>query len=103
MSGYVFTPLAEEDLLAVWSYIAQDNISAADRVEAEIYAACEFLSIHSQAGHVRPALTHRPVRFWAVPRFPNYLLIYDPASQPLRILRILHGARDVSLSLSASE
>lgn len=32
------------DLFSVWSYIAQDNIEAADRVEAQIYAACGFLA-----------------------------------------------------------
>jgi antitoxin ParD1/3/4 len=42
MSSYLLTPQAEDDLFSVWSYIAQDNIEAADRVEAQIYAACGF-------------------------------------------------------------
>ncbi|WP_051978797.1 type II toxin-antitoxin system RelE/ParE family toxin [Edaphobacter aggregans] len=79
----------------VWSYIAQDNIEAADRVEAQIYAACGFLASAPQAGHVRRDLTARPVCFWTVPRFPNYFIVYDPASSPLRIIRILHGALDI--------
>src|SRR5260370_17544658 len=88
MSSYLLTPQAEDDLFAVWSYIAQDNIEAADRVEAQIYAACGFLASAPQAGHVRRDLTARPVRFWTVPRFPNYFIVYDPASSPLPILPI---------------
>jgi len=51
MSSYLLTPQAEDDLFSVWSYIAQDNIEAADKVEAEIYAACGFLASAPQAGH----------------------------------------------------
>src|SRR5260370_30298252 len=100
MSSYLLTPQAEDDLFAVWSYIAQDNIEAADRVEAQIYIACGYLSSAPQAGHVRQDLTSRPVRFWTVPRFPNYVIVYDPASHPLRIIRILHGALDIARQLA---
>jgi plasmid stabilization system protein ParE len=50
MSSYLFIPQAEDDLFTVWSFIAQDNIEAAERVEAQIYAACAFLSSTPQAG-----------------------------------------------------
>jgi antitoxin ParD1/3/4/toxin ParE1/3/4 len=43
-------------------------------------------------GHLREDLTEEPVRFWSV---HSYLIVYDPETQPLQILRILHGARDV--------
>jgi antitoxin ParD1/3/4 len=95
MSSYLLTPQAEDDLFAVWSFIAQDSIEAADRVEAQIYVACGFLASAPQAGHVRHDVTARPVRFWTVPRFSNYVIVYDPASHPLRIIRILHGALDI--------
>jgi len=29
----------------------------------------------------------------------NYLIVYDPASEPLEIPRVLHGARDVVAEL----
>jgi plasmid stabilization system protein ParE len=32
------------------------------------------------------------VKFWPVHR---YLVVYDPARDPTRILAVLHGARDV--------
>jgi plasmid stabilization system protein ParE len=100
MSSYLLTPQAEDDLFAVWSFIAQDSIEAADRVETQIYAACGFLASAPQAGHVRHDLTARQVRFWTVPRFPNYVIVYDPASSPIRIIRILHGALDIPRRLT---
>jgi plasmid stabilization system protein ParE len=32
------------------------------------------------------------VRFWKV---YSYLIVYDPATAPLGIIAVLHGARDV--------
>jgi plasmid stabilization system protein ParE len=35
--SYVLTPLAKADIFDIWSYIADDNEDAADRVEQAIY------------------------------------------------------------------
>jgi hypothetical protein len=37
-------------------------------------------------------LTDRPLKFWNV---YSYLIVYDPATSPLAIVAILHGAQDV--------
>lgn len=95
MSQYQFTPQALDDLFDIWSYIAQDSPAAADRVEEAIYQACELLAKSPLAGTVRKDLTSLPVRFWVVPPFPNYFLVYDPEAKPLQIIRILHGARNI--------
>jgi plasmid stabilization system protein ParE len=68
MSAFVFTPEAEEDLFEIWSHIARDRLDSADRVEAELYRACTFLTFKPYAGHGRPDLVARSVRFWIVPR-----------------------------------
>lgn len=44
MSSYHFTPQAVDDLFEIWSYIAVDDLDAANRVEEAIYAACAFLA-----------------------------------------------------------
>jgi plasmid stabilization system protein ParE len=44
MSGYDLTPLAKVDVFEIWTYIADDNENAADRVERAIYDACEFVA-----------------------------------------------------------
>jgi plasmid stabilization system protein ParE len=102
MSLYLLTPQAEDDLFDIWSYIAQDNLDAADRVETQIYTACAFLSSTPKAGHVRSDLTDRKVRFWTLPHFSHFVIVYDPASDPLRIIRILHGSRDLPSQLATS-
>jgi len=43
-------------------------------------------------GHLREDLTDEPVRFWSV---YSYVIVYDPETQPLQIIRILHSARDL--------
>jgi plasmid stabilization system protein ParE len=95
VSAYLLTPEAEQDLFAIWAYIARENLEAADRVESEIYVACAVLASAPYAGHVRPDITSLNVRFWTLPRFSRYIIVYDPVSDPLQILRILHGATDL--------
>ncbi len=95
MSKYQFTPLALADLFDIWSFIAQDNAAAADRVEEAVYRACDFLADSPLAGRIRKELTPLPVRFWVVQPYLNYLIVYDPEKKPLQIIRILHSARDL--------
>ena len=59
MSAYVLTPLAKADIFDIWAYIAEDNETAADRVEQAIYDACAFLAGGPLRGHTRPGLTPR--------------------------------------------
>jgi antitoxin ParD1/3/4/toxin ParE1/3/4 len=44
-------------------------------------------------GHLREDLADEALRFW---RVYSYMIIYRPDSQPLEIVRVLHGARDTS-------
>lgn len=95
MSGCQLTPQAVDDISDIWLHIANDNPRAADAVENAIHEACELLAKSPLAGRVRKDLTHLPVRFWFLPPYPNYVIVYDPATQPLRIIRVLHGARNI--------
>jgi plasmid stabilization system protein ParE len=60
MSSYQLTQQAVEDLFEIWSYIAADDIEAANRVEAAIYDACAQL-----ADTPLPGRSRRPHRFAA--------------------------------------
>ena len=82
MSAYVLTPLAKADIFGIWAYIAENNESAADRVEEAIYDACAFVAEAPQRGHIRPDLTQRPLRFWTLARYPNYTVVYRPTPTP---------------------
>jgi plasmid stabilization system protein ParE len=102
MSDYRFTPQAVGDLLDLWSFIAQDNPTAADRVAEAIFGACDFLADSPLAGRVRKELTPLPVRFWVVQPYSNYLIVYDRENKPLRIIRIVHGRSRPSVAPSVA-
>jgi plasmid stabilization system protein ParE len=78
MSAYVLTPLAKADIFDIWSYIADNNEEAADRVERAIYDACAFVAEGPMRGHIRPDLTSRSLRFWTLTRYPNYTVVLPP-------------------------
>jgi len=99
MKAYEFLPEARDDLQEIWTYIAADNPSAADELEADIYKACELLAENPRLGHKRTDLTEETVLFWPVRG--QYLVIYQRDTKPLKIVRILHGARDTSSELRA--
>jgi plasmid stabilization system protein ParE len=99
MKPYLLTPAAEDDLFAIWTYIAADSPDAADRLENEFFVASQRLADKPDLGHFRRDLTSKPVRFFGVRG--TYLIAYDPTSEPLEVLRVLHGARDVPSQLES--
>ena len=76
MKGYELSPEATDDLQEIWVYIANDNPAAADKLEEDIYAACELLAKNPRLGHRRSDLTDEPVLFWPVRG--QYMVIYLP-------------------------
>lgn len=95
MNDYALTPLAKADIFDIWAYIAENSESIADRVEQAIYEACAFLAQGPLCGHSRPDLTTRSLRFWTLPRYPNYTIVYRPETNPLQIIAVLHGKRNI--------
>ncbi len=91
-AGFVVTPAAQSDLDSIQDYLLEQSVDASRIVGAEIAQSLARLAEFPQAGHTRADLTERPVRFWSV---FSYLIVYDPASNPIRILRIIHTSRDV--------
>jgi antitoxin ParD1/3/4 len=78
MSQYQFTPEALSDLFELWSYIAADNVHAANRVEEAVYAAALLAAERPLAGQVREDLTALPVRFWLVQPYRNCWVVAVP-------------------------
>ncbi len=95
MTDYRFTPEAEDDLFEIWCYIARDSVAAANRVESAIHDACFFLAREPQSGSPRRHVIGLPVYFWTVQQYPNYVVVCRPETQPLEIVRVLHGMRDL--------
>jgi plasmid stabilization system protein ParE len=95
MTLYALTPLAKTDIFNIWSYIADDNEDAANRVQRAIYDACAFVAEAPLRGHSRPDLTTRSLRFWTLTSYPNYTVVYRPETAPLQIVAVLHGKRNI--------
>ena len=93
MTRYIFVRNAAADLEQVWDYIAQDNISAADRLVDKLFEAFEELAKNPALGHTRRDLTTADVRFWPV---GNYLIIYRSASKSrIEIVAVTEGHRNI--------
>ena len=97
MSGYVLSADADFDLEAIWEYIASDNLDAADRWISKLFDAFEALGRTPSLGHRREDLTPYAVLFWPV---GAYLIIYRADRQPIEIVAVTQGSRDIPSFLS---
>ena len=92
MTGYVLGPDAVLDLEDIWDYIATDSIDAADRWIETLFAGFETIAEMPGIGHTRKDLTPFPVLFWTV---GAYLIIYRSTSEPVEIVAVTQGSRDI--------
>ena len=91
MARLVRTRQAEEDLIEIWTFIAQDDMAAADRLVDRIDDVCRHLAENPELGPPRPDL--RPeLRYISVAR---YLILYRITPKSVEIVRVVHGARDL--------
>ncbi|HEX5416426.1 MAG TPA: type II toxin-antitoxin system RelE/ParE family toxin [Chloroflexota bacterium] len=99
MARVSYTQLAREDLLAIWSYIAADNPTAADRVLDAIDSRCARLGENSKLGRARPDIAPE-LRYFPV---GNYLIFYREIRGGVEIVRVLHGARNLNAIFHSEE
>ena len=97
MSRFILTDTAKADLLQIVEYLQERSPQATLAVAREIRLALRQVAEFPGIGHARCDLTRRSVRFWSV---YSYLIVYKPNTQPLQILRVLHGARNIRRILS---
>jgi toxin ParE1/3/4 len=78
--------------MEIWSYIAVDNIFAADRVLDAIEARWDNLARHPYSGVARndiaPGIRHLVSG--------EYLTLYRLNGSAIEIIRLLHGRRKIS-------
>ncbi len=95
MSAPLITPVARRDIASIWLYIARDSVRHADLVEEAIVATCFSVADTPGLGHRRPEVRNTKVLFLAVQGYERYSIAYLAGTEPLRIVRVVHGARDV--------
>ena len=90
---YVLAPQAALDLFEIWQFIEEhSSLATADHVESVIREKFVFLASSPETEHRRSNLTEHDVKFFPV---YSYLIIYRPQTNPLQVVSILHGRRDV--------
>ena len=61
MNGYVLSPESEDDIFAIWSYLAAESgISLADQIESDLFDDFNLLARNPGIGHKRQDLTMDP-------------------------------------------
>jgi toxin ParE1/3/4 len=85
-------PQAERDLDSIWSFIAPDNVRAADKLVERIGKVFEMLVNTPLAGRERPELG-RGLRSFAV---GNYVVFYTAGPDGVEIVRVLSGRQDIA-------
>jgi plasmid stabilization system protein ParE len=85
MGSYRLSPSARRDIHGIWAFIALDSLAAADRVFNSILEACELLAQNASLGHVIVAITLKPIRFWTLADFPNYIIAYPRCARAYKL------------------
>lgn len=98
---YRIRPLAEQDLEDHTRYLAEEDLAVALRFSDAVVDAITTLREHPQIGASRQMKSPRlaGLRIWPVPRFERWLIFYVPTDTVVHIVRVLHGARDVTTLL----
>lgn len=86
----------ERDFERAALFLADENPSAASSFINAVDSAIDLLRQFPELGPIwRHGNPQRPVRFFVIPQFRNYLIFYRVESEELRLGRLLHGARDL--------
>lgn len=85
------TAEANQDLLEIWVYLAENSLETADRFLEELGEKSQALAEFPGMGRARPELAPG-LRSFPVGR---YVLFYLPAAEGIEVVRVLHGARDI--------
>lgn len=93
------TVAARHDLLAIWEYLAKDNEAAADPVLDSLDARMQRLADPPLLDPARPDIA--PDLRYLVS--DNYLILYRLLPAAVEIVRVLHGARNLSAILTDAD
>ena len=93
MKSYKLSAEARLDYFEAFSFIAAHTPGVALQWERRMLKAFDHLAEWPDTGRIRPEYAPPSLRFWVE---GDYLVIYDPATDPVEIVGVLHGARNVA-------
>jgi toxin ParE1/3/4 len=91
----VRSPAVENDLTDIWLSIAKDSRRAADHFLDAIAERILQLAAFPESGPRRPDIG-ADTRALTI---GNYLILYRLAAERIDVVRVVHGARDISTLL----
>ena len=92
MRRFLFGHYVESDLRAIRDHIRKDNPESARQLMVRFVNVFRLLAERPEIGHAREDLPEPSLRFWPV---GAYLVIYLGERQPIEIVGVVHGARDI--------
>lgn len=92
MSGVVYAPEAEDDLVGITDYIARDKPDVARQWVQKIRETCETLVTQPEMGELRSDSIVAGCRSFSV---GNYVIFFRPVESGIEVARVVHGSRDM--------
>jgi toxin ParE1/3/4 len=93
----IYRPRAEEDLEAIYRFIAQDSPARAFSYIEQIQQRCDLLRDSPEQGRARPDL--RP-GLRVIPYGRSVVIAYQVVGDTIEILRIFYGGQDYETIMS---
>jgi toxin ParE1/3/4 len=87
------------DLIDILRYIRSGNPPAGIRFVEAFRRTVDLLARMPHLGRTRSDLGSPETRSWRVAGFRKYLIFYEALPDRLRLLRVLHGSRDLQTEL----
>jgi len=90
-----------DDLLAILDYFAERSPQVADRFAEAVESSIDDAGRFPGRGSLKSFKDARlaGVRSWRVRGFKKYLIFYVPIENGIKVLAVLHGARDLATAL----
>ena len=97
MPDILLSEFVEPELVAIWEFIAFDNLDAADRFLDAAQNTFVQLARMSGLGRARkfPESALKNLRSFRIRDFENYVVFYRPIPDGIEVFHVLHGARDL--------
>jgi toxin ParE1/3/4 len=92
MPTIIKRPCAHTDLIEIWENIADDSEARADKFIDELDEKFQVLARKPSLGRLRDELA-KDLRSFP---FGRYIIFFLPLAEGIELVRVLHGARDIS-------
>ena len=94
MRTYSLTTAARADIAEIHFYVSEDSAKYADKVQAAIYSNFELLARTPGVGSRQIPNTRESIRVWPALPYKVYRIVYEAHLNEIRVLRVLHSARE---------